>query len=59
MIMAAVLKELNAKYNFYILSSYVEGHVMQKFKSELNVFVWFPDLKNLNVFLENLLWRKI
>ena len=36
--MAAVLKELNAKYNFYILSSYVEGHVMQKFKSELNVF---------------------
>ena len=45
------------KTNF-ILSSYVEGHVIKKIKSELCVFGWFLDLQNLDVFLENLLWSK-
>ena len=38
---------LSAQINFYIiLSSYVEGHVKKKFKSEFHVFDWFPDLQN-------------
>ena len=42
---------LNPQNNFYIiLSSYVEGHVIKKFMSELYVFDWFPGLQNLDVF---------
>ena len=48
---------LSAENNFYItLSSYVEGYVKKEFKSEFHVFGSFPDLQNLKVFLENLLW---
>ena len=43
--------------NFYIiLSSYVERYVRKQLKSEFHVFGWFPDLQNLDVFLENFLW---
>ena len=49
---------LSAQDSFYIiLSSYVEGHAT-KIKSEFDVFVWFPDLQVLEVFLENLLSSK-
>ena len=50
---------LSAQNNFYIiLSSYVEGYVIKKFKSKLYVFGWFPGLQNLDIFLENLQWSK-
>ena len=49
---------LSAQNNFYIiLSSYVEGHVKKKFKSAFHVVGWFPGLQNVDVFLENLLWK--
>ena len=40
-----------------MLSSYVEGHVEKKLKSEFHVFDWFPGLQNLIV-LQNLLRSK-
>ena len=34
----------------FTLSSYEEGHVIKKIKSEIYVFGWFPSPKNLDVF---------